>query len=178
MEAFESQTPRFYTPTALVDALVDRLIEDPRSWFVPDPGGNPPVGVVNGQHRISGIFLSPDEAAAVCIAADLFRSRLRVAALGMRTATTTEGRREAARDFLSALADLLACLIGFVVRLLLRLLSRLLGRVTANDLPVQTSVPLEHTPQIAPRGPNPAFLVNTNRGGHHRSTLGSVVLTA
>ncbi|MEU4349713.1 hypothetical protein [Streptomyces sp. NPDC023838] len=61
---------------------------------------------------------------------------------------------------------------------LLDLLSRLLDRAAANDGPVWTPVPIDTSPQVTPRGPNSAFPVNINRGGHHRSTLGSVVLAA
>jgi hypothetical protein len=105
-------------------------------------------------------------------------TRLGRASAKLRRATTTRERQDAARDFLSALAELTSCLVAFVVRVLHRLLSRLLGRTSANDVLVWTPVPLERTPEITPRGPNPAFPVNTHRGGHHRSTPGSVVLAA
>lgn len=104
--------------------------------------------------------------------------RLWRAAWGLRLAKTTIERRDAVREFLAALAELTAQLLRMLARVLLVLLSRLLGRATADDVPVWKPVPIESTPQIAPRGPNSAFPVSNHRGGHHRSTLGSVVLAA
>lgn len=104
--------------------------------------------------------------------------RLWRAAWGLRHAKTTIERRDSAREFLAALAELSAQLLQMLARVLLVLLSRLLGRTAAEDVPVWRPVPIDSTPQIAPRGPNPAFPVNINRGGHHRSTPGSVVLAA
>ncbi|MER5501389.1 hypothetical protein ABT096_29870 [Streptomyces sp. NPDC002561] len=106
------------------------------------------------------------------------RTRARHAAENLRVAGTTTERRSAARAFLEALAELVLCLLRFLVHVLILLLSQLLGRGAANDMPVWTPVPIETAPQVAPRGPNIAFPVNTHRGGHHRSTLGSVVLAA
>ncbi|MYU54101.1 MULTISPECIES: hypothetical protein [Streptomyces] len=111
-------------------------------------------------------------------AAESARKRYRKAAGSLKVANTLAERRRAARAFLAALAELVACLLGFLVSVLLLLLSRLLGCITADDLRVWKPAPIETTPQIAPRGPNPAFPVYINRGGHHRSTLGSVVLAA
>ena len=104
--------------------------------------------------------------------------RLWRAAWGLRRAKTTIERREAAREFLAALAELRAQLLQMLARVLLVLLSRLLGRTAADDVAVWKPVPIDSTPQIAPRGPNPVLPVNINRGGHQRSMLGSVVLTA
>ncbi|MFF3544624.1 hypothetical protein ACFYXD_22570 [Streptomyces platensis] len=104
--------------------------------------------------------------------------RLWRAAWGLRHAKTTIERRDSAREFLAALAELSAQLLQMLARVLLVLLSRLLGRTAADDVPVWKPVPIDSTPQIAPRGPNPTFPVNVNRGGHYRSTRGSVVLAA
>ncbi|MEI5103962.1 hypothetical protein RB200_42665 [Streptomyces sp. PmtG] len=104
--------------------------------------------------------------------------RLQFVAFVMRRATSSAERRRAAKEFLDAVANLVARLLAFLAYVLLRLLSHLLGRASADDVPVWAPVPLERTPEITPRGPNPAFPVNTHRGGHHRSTLGSVVLAA
>ncbi|MDT0454832.1 hypothetical protein RM550_03625 [Streptomyces sp. DSM 41527] len=104
--------------------------------------------------------------------------RLWRAAWGLRHTKTTIERRDSVREFLAALAELSAQLLQMLARVLLVLLSRLLGRTAADDVPAWKPVPIDSTPQIAPRGPNPAFPVNINRGGHRRSTLGSVVLAA
>ncbi|MFD7539579.1 hypothetical protein [Streptomyces sp. NPDC059819] len=201
MDGNDSQSPWFYTPRGSMEQAVDELLADQPTgespWLITDPAvGNPWSFVrflagqprdespwfLNGQHRLAGLLTTEVPCGVgrteLFVATRDLRSRLRVAAYGMRVATTAEERREAAREFLGALAELIACLIGFVVRLLLRLLSGLLGRATAYDVPAWTPMPLERTPQIAPRGPNPAFPVNTHRGGHQRSTLGSVVLAA
>ncbi|WP_404956606.1 hypothetical protein [Streptomyces sp. 147326] len=104
--------------------------------------------------------------------------RLWRAAWGLRFAKSNNERREAAREFLAALAELRDELLQMLARVLLVLLSRLLSRTAPDDVPMWKPIPIDATPQIAPRGPNPAFPVNTNRGGHRRSTLGSVVLAA
>lgn len=104
--------------------------------------------------------------------------RLQFVAFVMRRTTNSAERRKAVKEFLDAVANLVARLLAFLAYVLLRLLSHLLGRSSAADVPVWTPVPLERTPEITPRGPNPAFPVNTHRGGHFRSTLGSVVLAA
>lgn len=104
------------------------------------------------------------------------RSRFRMAADRLRTAESAADRRSAARDFLWALAELIVCLLRFMVRALFALLSRLLGREVADEAPTWKPDPIDTAPQIAPRGPNSAFPVTTHRGGHCRSTLGSVVL--
>ncbi|AKA08867.1 hypothetical protein SAZ_26415 [Streptomyces noursei ZPM] len=161
MEENETQLSGFYTPHALIEATVEWFLAD-HDQIVIDS-----AELIDGQHRLSSV------------ARALIPSRLHVAAYGMRTATTAEERRQAAREFLSALAELIARLIGFLARLLLRLLSGLLGRTAGNDLPVWTPIPLERTPEVIPRGPNPAFPVNINWGGHHSSrALGSAILAA
>ncbi|MFL4495932.1 hypothetical protein ACJ6WD_32530 [Streptomyces sp. VTCC 41912] len=177
MEENETQPARFYIPSALAKEVVELFLTDERVSYINDPAVDIPY---IRPTRISDLdfFLTREAYAAVRIAKGL-RSRLHVAAYGMRTATTAEERREAAREFLSALAELIARLIGFLARLLLRLLSGLLGRAARNDLPVWTPIPLERTPEVIPRGPNPAFPVNINWGGHHSSRApGSAVLAA
>lgn len=105
--------------------------------------------------------------------------RLRAASQRLREATKAEDDpRTAAREFLAALAELIACLLRFLVRMLILLLSRLLGRAAADDVPVWKPDPIDTTPQITPRGPNPIFPVFLHRGGFRRSALGSVVLAA
>lgn len=106
------------------------------------------------------------------------RARLWVAATRLQSAATARERRQAAREFCAAVAELIAQIFTFLARVLLRFLSGLLGRTTSVDVDVWMPVPLKRTPVIAPRGPNSAFPVNTHRGGHYRSTLGSVVLAA
>lgn len=106
------------------------------------------------------------------------RCDLRAAAERLRTAQGAEQGREAARDFLAALAKLVSKLLAFIARVLLLLLSCTLGRTHAEDITIWQPEPIDAAPQITPRGPNPAFPVNTNRGGHHRSTPGSVALAA
>ncbi|WP_326811565.1 hypothetical protein OIE62_15935 [Streptomyces scopuliridis] len=152
MEETETESGGFYTPRGLIKAVVELVLAGHHHSFSSDPTWAPSIGYTS----ISDLdfVLTRADQAAVYIARDLIRSRLDVAAYGMRTATTTEERRQAAREFLSALGDLLACLIGFVVRLLLRLLSGLLGRATVIDVSVWPPIPLERTPEITPRGPN------------------------
>ncbi|WP_330174539.1 hypothetical protein OG875_13895 [Streptomyces sp. NBC_01498] len=104
--------------------------------------------------------------------------RLKGAAERMRSAPTSAERRLAARDFLSALAEVVASVLRFLTRLLMVLLSRLMGRSSAIDLPIWKPDPIDTLPQVTPRGPNSALPVMTYRGGHRRSTLGSVVLAA
>lgn len=104
--------------------------------------------------------------------------RLWRAAWGLRHAKTSSERRKYVREFLSALAESSAQLLQTLARVLLVLLSRLLGCNATFDIPEWKPVPLDTAPQIAPRGPNFAFPVSNHRGGHYRSTLGSVVLAA
>jgi hypothetical protein len=106
------------------------------------------------------------------------RTRVAKAVERLRAASAADERRAAAREFLAALAELVAVLLHFLVRVLLLLLSRLLGESAAMNAPAWKPVPIETTPQVAPRGPNSAFPVNTYRGGHDCSTLGSVELAA
>lgn len=112
-------------------------------------------------------------------AKDEARERLRGAAEALRSASNLEDRRSAAREFLAALGALIARLLDFLLRLLIMLLSRLLGRrAGADDIPVWNPEPIDAFPQVAPRGPNAAFLVFSHRGGHQRSALGSAVPAA
>ncbi|GAA3492031.1 hypothetical protein GCM10018987_61140 [Streptomyces cremeus] len=124
------------------------------------------------------LFQRPGPSQRAVLVAESARRRFRRAAQDLRTATAPVERRAAARAFLVALEALVAALLGFLAAVLLLLLSRRLSQLSADDIPVWTPVPLERTPEITPRGPNSAFPVNTHRGGHHRSTLGSVVLAA
>lgn len=135
------------------------------------------LAVVRGetQHVVCGLRM---EDLDVRPAGSHPHDRLRTAALRLEVAGTAAERRTAARALAEALAEVIACLLRFLIRVLILLLSRLLGRAAADDVPVWKPVPIEATPQIAPRGPNSAFPVTTHRGGHHRSTLGSVVLAA
>ena len=105
-------------------------------------------------------------------------ARLRGAVENLRSASTVTERRAAARDFLAALGELIACLLRFLVRVLILLLSRLLGRAAADDVPVWKPEPIDTSPQITPRGPNPAFRLHIHRGGFHRSVFGSAVPAA
>ncbi|MEU8617047.1 hypothetical protein [Streptomyces sp. NPDC048623] len=106
------------------------------------------------------------------------RTRVRAAAEELRSASTAEERRTAARNFLSALAAFFVCLLRFLVRVLILLLSRLLGRVAADDVPAWKPDPIDAAPKITPRGPNTVFPVATYRGGRHSSAQGSAVLAA
>ncbi|MFF9350525.1 hypothetical protein [Streptomyces sp. NPDC014734] len=96
----------------------------------------------------------------------------------MRSATTVDELRSAAREYLEALAELFACLLRFIVAALLLALFRSTTRLPESDHSDWKSDPIDISPGIAPRGPNTAVPVLINRGGHHRSTLGSVVLAA
>ncbi|MFG2716232.1 hypothetical protein ACGFX2_37730 [Streptomyces goshikiensis] len=104
--------------------------------------------------------------------------RLWRAAWNLRRAKTISERRHAARQFLDELAGLRVELLKMLARVLLVLLSRLLSRTAPDDVPIWKPIPIDATPQIAPRAPNPAVPVNITWGGHCRSTLGSVVLAA
>ncbi|MBC3987842.1 hypothetical protein H8N00_02740 [Streptomyces sp. AC563] len=149
-------------------------------------------------HRnLAALFVAPDQpmrfhvaatlaahhysqaAAEALLSARSARDALKAAAMRMRQAEGVEDRRTAAREFLTALADLLSAVVRFLVHALLLMLSRLLCQAAVGDVPVWQPVPLERTPEITPRGPNSAFPVNTHRGGHHGScALGSAVLAA
>lgn len=89
----------------------------------------------------------------------------------------------AARRLLDALAETVASAVvsplRFLVERLILLLSQLLEQRTAgSDIPVWAPEPIDALPQVAPRGPNPALPVYSNRGGRQRSALGSAVLAA
>ncbi|MFI8930916.1 hypothetical protein ACIG3E_25020 [Streptomyces sp. NPDC053474] len=180
MEENEPQSSEFYTPRGLIEEVVEQFIAGHHGSFVSDPAVGGSQLLVDTCTRLWERFrdIALHDHAAACMETELIRSRLHAAAYGLRTATTAEERREAAREFLSALAELMECLLAFLVHSLLRLLSGLLGSGTANDVPAWTPIPLERTPEITPCGPNSAFPVHIHRGGHHRSTLGSVALAA
>ncbi|MFB7129806.1 hypothetical protein [Kitasatospora sp. NPDC056273] len=105
-------------------------------------------------------------------------ARVKHAADRLRTAEPGPERRETAREFLEALAELIICLLRLLVRALLRLLSITLARTRTANLPTWQPEPIEESPQIAPRGPNVPFPVSTHRGGRRSSTLGNVVVAA
>ncbi|GFE12421.1 hypothetical protein Sgleb_04680 [Streptomyces glebosus] len=105
------------------------------------------------------------------------RNGLLAAGVSLRGATTPTERRAAAREFLAALADLISHLLLFLAIALLLLLSRSVSRSYTEEAEWKPE-PIDTSPQIMPRGPNPAFPVTTYRGGHFRSTLGSVALAA
>ncbi|MEW1668795.1 hypothetical protein ACWGSB_01725 [Streptomyces albidoflavus] len=137
------------------------------------------VAVLHDLGKISPEFqMGPEPVEQAAVAAESARERFRETAEQLRAATAPAERRLAARAFLAALAELVACLLRFLVAVLLLLLSRLQGSATADELPTWKPDPIETAPQIAPRGPNPAFPVNINRGGRRRSALGSAVLAA
>ncbi|MEU8954927.1 hypothetical protein AB0C93_11545 [Streptomyces sp. NPDC048518] len=77
-------------------------------------------------------------------------------------------------EYLAALADLLAYYVSFQRRSLMALLASLTPRPT--DCVNWAPRPLDTSPQVAPRGPNPAFPMIDLRGG--RSALGGAVLAA
>ncbi|WP_413115953.1 hypothetical protein ACK1X7_31135 [Streptomyces sp. CY1] len=77
-------------------------------------------------------------------------------------------------EYLAALAELLAYYVSFQRRSLMTLLASLAPRPP--DCVNWAPRPLDTSPQVAPRGPNPAFPVISLRGG--RSALGSAVLAA
>lgn len=77
-------------------------------------------------------------------------------------------------EYLAALADLLAYYVSFQRRSLMALLASLTPRPA--DCVNWAPRPLDTSPQVAPRGPNPALPVISLRGG--RSALGSAVLAA
>ncbi|GAA1937009.1 hypothetical protein [Kitasatospora viridis] len=109
---------------------------------------------------------------------DSAKARLSTVAAKLRDAKTGLERRAAAREFLAALAALIICLLRFLVRALLRLLSGSLTRTRTADIPAWQPEPIDVSPQITPRGPNPALPVTTHRGGHNRSALGRLELAA
>lgn len=96
----------------------------------------------------------------------------------MQSATTADERRAAARSYLEALAELFACLLRFIVAALLLALFRSTTRLPESDHSDWKPDPIDASPGVTPRGPNRAVPVWINRGGHHRSALGSVVLAA
>ncbi len=107
------------------------------------------------------------------------RERLRNAADELRKARSAHARRAAARAFLAALADSIRELLQFLGRLLILLLSQLEGRLSRADEGLSWRIsPRNAFPRITPRGPNTAFPLFLNRGGHQRSALGSAVLAA
>lgn len=106
------------------------------------------------------------------------RVTLRKAGNKLKEAGTRAERCVAAREFLAALADLLLCLLQFIVQAVLMLLSQLMGRSNVLPVAMWKPEPTDIFPRVTPRGPNPALPVITYRGGHHRSSLGSVVLAA
>lgn len=106
------------------------------------------------------------------------RSRLRNASDLLRAALTRSERYLAVREFLGALTELVLILACFFAGVALLLLSCSTGRIVVDADAPWKPPPLTRTPQITPRGPNPAFPVNKHRGGHYRSALGSVVLAA
>ncbi|MFC8868020.1 hypothetical protein ACFUAC_10250 [Streptomyces sp. NPDC057148] len=77
-------------------------------------------------------------------------------------------------EYLAALADLLAYYVSFQRRSLMALLASLTPRPA--DCVNWAPRPLDRSPRVAPRGPNPAFPEIILRGG--RSALGSAVLAA
>jgi len=77
-------------------------------------------------------------------------------------------------EYLAALAELLAYYVSFQRRSLMALLASLTPRPAV--CVIWAPRPLDTSPQVAPRGPNPAFPVISLRGG--RSALGSAVLAA
>ncbi|MGG7572599.1 hypothetical protein [Streptomyces sirii] len=106
-------------------------------------------------------------------------TRVRDAGANLRLATEFGGDTKAAvHEYLAALADALSFLIELIAATLLLLLSRSLGEQHQETDYRWKPEPIDASPQIAPRGPNHAFPVATYRGGHLRSALGSVVLTA
>ncbi|MFE2734115.1 hypothetical protein [Streptomyces sp. NPDC059349] len=96
----------------------------------------------------------------------------------MLSASTVDELRSAARAYLAALAEMFACLLRFIVAALLLALFRSTARLPESDHSDWKPTPIDASPCIAPRGPNSAAPALIVRGGHSRSTLGSVVLTA
>ncbi|MEU2332678.1 hypothetical protein ABZ770_16090 [Streptomyces sp. NPDC006654] len=96
----------------------------------------------------------------------------------MLSASSVDELRSAAREYLAALAELFACLLRFIIAAVLLALFRSAARLPESDHSDWKPAPIDAFPRIAPRGPNFAAPVLTVRGGHSRSTPGSVVLTA
>lgn len=105
------------------------------------------------------------------------KERLREAAEALRSAPIGDGTQNLVAEFLSALAELLAYRVSSQRRNLLLLL--VVVGVEPRDCPVWVPIPLDTSPQVAPRGPNSVFPVMIYRGGHHSSrAFGSAVLAA
>ncbi|MFD7070373.1 hypothetical protein ACFV97_24420 [Streptomyces sp. NPDC059913] len=135
-------------------------------------------GKTNTMVVLARSFWQTLEATAHSPAHETAQSRLLAAGERLRSAVTNSDRRAAARIFLAALADLISLVLYFLIGTLLLLLSRAVSRTDGNELPPWKPEPIDVFPQIKPRGPNATFPVLTYRGGHYRSTLGSVVLAA
>jgi hypothetical protein len=106
------------------------------------------------------------------------RSRLCDAGELLRNAVTRSDKRAAVREFLEALTELVLFLVRLFARAVLLLLSCSVSRINVGTKSLWKPPPMDTAPQITPRGPNSAFPVNTYRGGHHSSALGSAVLAA
>lgn len=105
--------------------------------------------------------------------------RIRDAAQRLREVTGNGGDAKAAvHEYLAALADVLHFLLELIAAALLLLLSQSLGDQCQETNDHWKSEPIDASPQIAPRGPNPAFPMTTHWGGHYRSALGSALLAA
>jgi hypothetical protein len=106
------------------------------------------------------------------------RSRLCDAGELLRNAVTRSDKRAAVREFLEALTELVLFLVRLFACAALLLLSCSVSRINVGTKALWKPPPMDTAPQITPRGPNSAFPVNTYRGGHHSSALGSAVLAA
>ncbi|MFE2747803.1 hypothetical protein ACFXKX_26280 [Streptomyces scopuliridis] len=155
-----------------------------RSWAVIDQSDSEKVPLLLGPTHGPFVFASAGSGKTANFLAllrkstDAARDTLHEAGNKLKSATSRAERRVAVRGFLSALADLLLCLLQFLVRAVLMLLSQLIGRSSVIPTALWKPEPIDTSPRVTPRGPNPAFPVITYRGGHYRSTLGSVVLAA
>lgn len=103
------------------------------------------------------------------------KERVREAAEALRGASSDQAQACVA-EFLEALAGWLAYRVSYARRSLIELLAAVVR--PPQDCPVWIPTPTDTSPRVTPRGPNLAFPVSTYRGGHYRSTLGSVVLAA
>ncbi|MEU3053292.1 hypothetical protein [Streptomyces griseus] len=107
------------------------------------------------------------------------KNRLRFTAASLQTAIEQQwGYLFFVKQFLAALAELAQNLLALAVEKVALLLPKSLSGFDEDEALLWKPDLIDATPRVVPRGPNSAFPVNTHRGGHYRSALGSVVLAA
>lgn len=167
---------RLYGPTsqvALAPFSCPRCGEDPLTdTNCALCGGDPAVGYVTALQLAGGLRRGRESEGEEARSA---KDRLRQTVDALRNASS-ENAQTLVAEFLAALAELLAYRVSYARRSLLMLLAAIPR--PPQDCPVWIPTPIDTSPRVTPRGPNFAFPVSNHRGGHYRSTLGSVVLAA